>query len=216
MLTKLMLFLTLVTVGPAFGQIVSLGVKAGVPTGDAFTPDSVVTSLARRYLVGATAELHLPFRFSVELDAIYKKTGFDSAFHSTDIGIYTDHLTANQWEFPLLAKYELKGFGPVRPFVDAGPVLRHLTGISDTSTYLNYFPVVTSGTSVFSNSQEVQNRNSPGFAVGGGVTLKWWHLRVSPEIRYTHWGNNAFRTFLAEATATSNPNQTDVLVGFTF
>jgi len=99
MLTKLMLFLTLVTVGPAFGQIVSLGVKAGVPTGDAFTPDSVVTSLARRYLVGATAELHLPFRFSVELDAIYKKTGFDSAFHSTDIGIYTDHLTPTSGNF---------------------------------------------------------------------------------------------------------------------
>lgn len=39
---------------------------SGVSTSDIVS----LTSNARRYLVGGTAELHLPLRFSVELDAI--------------------------------------------------------------------------------------------------------------------------------------------------
>ena len=31
------------------------------------------------------------------------------------------------------------------------------------------------------------NRNTAGFAIGGGIALKVAHFRLSPEIRYTRW-----------------------------
>jgi len=52
------------------------------------------------------------------------------------------------------------------------------------------------------------NRNTGGFAVGGGVTLKVLHLRLSPEIRCTRWANSSF------VGAAQNP--ADLLVGFTW
>jgi len=205
-------FLILVlTAAPALAQLVSAGVKVGAPLGDAFTSGGSLTSAARRYLMGGTAELHLPLRFSVELDAIYKRTGFSTYFQSTDIGRFSDRVTANQWEFPVLAKYEITG-GRLRPFIDAGPVLRHLSGIADSSTYLTYFPVFTSGATTNNNTPDLQHRNSPGFVLGGGVTVKLFHLRISPEVRYTHWGTNTFNI----GPPTSNPNQEDFMLGITF
>jgi hypothetical protein len=211
---KYLLFAALMA-APAFAQIVALGVKAGIPLGDAFagSGSSDVTSAARRYLVGGTAELHLPLRFSVELDVIYKRTGFNSYFQSLDIGRFSDRVTANQWEFPLLAKYEILG-GRLRPFIDAGPVLRHMSGIADKYTYLTFFPFPgSSGSTTSNNSPALQHRNSPGFSVGGGVTWKILGVRISPEVRYTRWGTD---TFEIEQSTTSNPNQEDLLVGFVF
>lgn len=200
----------------AFCASVSVGVKAGVPLTDAFSAPSSYSFGTRRYLVGGTAEVHLPFRLSIELDALYKRIGYDFAFRSVSAGYVYERTTANQWEFPLLAKYEIAG-GPVRPFIDAGPVLRHLSGFHDVYEYRTYFPP-TSGTVTSNNPPLLSNRNSPGFAVGGGVTLKLFRIRVSPEIRYTHWGNEAFGGALEtpHGSLRSVTNQTDLIVGFAF
>ncbi len=217
---KPLLFIV-VFAAPAFAQVVSLGVKVGVPLGDAFITNAgpdfslKLTSGERRYLLGGTAEIHLPLRFSVEFDAIYKRTGFSTDFESAEIGQFSDRVIANQWEFPLLAKYEIIG-GPIRPFVDAGPVLRHLSGITDSSTYLDYFPVFMFGSTNSNNSPYLQNRNSPGFAVGAGVTFKVLHIRISPEVRYTRWGTNTFNVTAIASSAVSNPNQEDFMLGITF
>jgi hypothetical protein len=213
---KFLLFI-FVMAAPALAQIFSLGAKVGTPLGDAFinTSGSGLTSGARRYLVGATAEVHLPLRLSIELDAIYKETGFSTYFESSGIGRFSYRVTANQWEFPLLAKYEIPASRHLRPFVDAGPVLRHLTGIADSYTYLEYFPVYSSGSISTNNSPYLQHRNSPGFVIGGGLMVKLLHIRISPELRYTRWGSNAFN-LLSAGAPTSNPNQEDFLVGVTF
>jgi hypothetical protein len=213
------LFFIVLIATPTLAQIVSLGAKVGVPLGDAFTSnlgsDVSLTSSAHRYLVGATAEVHLPLRVSVELDAIYKRTGFSTYFQSTDIGRFTNRVTANQWEFPLLAKYEIPAGRHLRPFVDAGPVLRHMTGIADSFTYVEYFPVYSSGSTSTNNSPYLQHRNSPGFVIGGGLMFKPLHIRISPEVRYTRWGTNSFN-LLSAGSSTSNPNQEDFMVGVTF
>jgi opacity protein-like surface antigen len=208
------LFSILLIAAPALAQIVSLGVKAGVPLGDPITgvTGADVTPDVRRYLIGGTVEVHLPRKFSVELDAIYKRTGFSTGvFGSTDFR-FSDQITANQWEFPLLAKYEILS-GRIRPFLDAGPVLRHISGFRDVSVL--YFPSgFPSGT--FNNTPDLQKRNSPGFAVGGGVTFKILHVRISPEFRYTRWGSSAFQISQFQLGQVSNVNQEDLLVGFTF
>lgn len=189
---------------PVFAQLFSVGVKAGVPLGDAY-PESPDVSQAKRYLVGATAEVHLPFRFSVELDAIYKRTGFATP---NEILLIPDEtikyqVKANQWEFPLLGKYELTG-GVLRPFVDAGPVLRNLSNLQGVAI----FNTLSGGAISSSGPFLLSNRNTAGFAVGGGVTFKLLHLRLSPEIRYTRWANQSLDG--------SANNQADVMVGFTF
>ncbi len=56
-----------------------------------------------------------------------------------DLLLISERTVANQWEFPLLLKYEFRGIGPVRPFVDAGPSLRHLSGFRQTITQV-YLP----------------------------------------------------------------------------
>jgi len=202
-------------VTPAFCQLVSVGVKAGVPLTDAFSSmQSSFTYGTRRYVVGGTAELHLPFRFSVELDALYRRIGFDYRFQSLDIGHFLSRTTANQWDFPLLVKYEVLR-GPIRPFVDAGPVLRHLSGITETSSFATFFPFQT-GSTVSNSSLYLRNRNSPGFAIGGGVTAKLFRLRLSPEIRYIRWSNEAFQGENGGGTINSNLNQLDLMVGFAF
>ncbi len=148
---------------PVFSQLFSVGVKAGVPLGDAY-PGSPDVSQAKRYLVGATAEVHLPFRFSVELDAIYKRTGFEAP--NTVLIIQNEAILyqakANQWEFPLLGKYEFTG-GALRPFVDAGPVLRNLSNVQGAAALLTPFGSAVSN----SGSLLLANRNTAGFAVGG-------------------------------------------------
>lgn len=194
----------------------SVGVEAGVPIEDAVSTSFNFSHATPRYVVGATAEAHLPFGFSIELNALYRRIGFDYYFQSVDLGTVRSRTTANQWDFPLLAKYEI-GSRMVRPFVEAGPVLRHLSGIDELTNSLYFYPYGTGVPSSIesNNSVYLRNRNSAGFSAGGGVTIKWQRVRISPEIRYTRWANEAFAatTF---GNLNSNLNQLDVLVGFTF
>jgi hypothetical protein len=77
---------------PAFPQLISVGVKGGVPLTDpwqVFGAGSLRPQMSygvRRYVVGPTAEVHLPLHLSFEVDALYRRTGFDSA------GMFPDSL----------------------------------------------------------------------------------------------------------------------------
>jgi len=53
-----------------------------------------------------------------------------------------------------------------------------------------------------------------GFVIGGGVDIKLLLLRVSPEIRYTRWGQDAAVNSFPGAI--SNVNQAEFLVGLSF
>jgi hypothetical protein len=184
---------------PAWSQVVSFGVKAGVPLTTAYstTQDGYASATAydRSYIIGPTAEVHLPFHLSFEVDALYRRSGFDVAgsFPNATLTGYTsfdDRSRVNDWQFPVLAKYELK-FGPLRPFADGGFVYRRVTGGSPDN-----------GTTI-------------GAAVGGGVTIKLLFLRLSPEIRYTHWPTRPFVNGY-NGLVTSTANQADLLLGVSF
>jgi hypothetical protein len=197
-------FLFLWTALPASGQFLSLGVKAGVPLTSALstgqTGSAGAVSYDRPYIVGPTAELHLPFHLSFEVDALYRRNGF--TYYSSGSGIGTpfplpasaNRTTINDWQFPLLGKYE-KSMGPLRPFVDAGIVYRHLS----TGNVVLFAP---------------GNPNTTGFAVGGGVSLNLVLIRLTPELRYTHWFTPPFPN--GELVVGSTTNQADFLVGVSF
>lgn len=188
---------------PGYGQLLSFGIKAGVPLTDAynagFSGYLSTTSYNRQYIIGPTVEVHLPFRLSFEADALYRRNGFDLV--STNLPIYNLPPTyardiINDWQFPLLAKYELTS-GPLRPFVDAGLTYRHVS---------------TSGTSPSTPA----NPSTAGFTVGGGVSLHAFILRLSPEIRYTHWASEPFSLSNFSGILRSTDNQADILLGLTF
>ncbi len=180
-------------VRPGYSQLLSVGVKAGVPLTSAYSAafDGQATGTAydRLYVIGPTVELHLPFHLSVEADALYRRSGF--AF--TGLASAT-RASVNDWQIPILAKYELH-FGPIRPFADGGVVARHVTASSAVGP---------------------DNPNSVGVALGAGVTLKLLHFRLSPEIRYTHWPSPPYSSAPFNGYVLSTSNQADFLVGFTF
>jgi hypothetical protein len=210
----------------SFAQPVSFGfgVKGGLPLTDFINTVSgsrtTVSSVTNRYIVGPTVELRLPFGFGVEADALYRHFSYNSTASLVDV-LSTLRTTSNNWEFPLLLKKRFGGVGPVRPFVDAGVNFNKITGLSQTVSNL-VFPNRLTTTSN-SNPAELKNDFTAGFTMGGGVEIHLLLLRISPEIRYTRWGNQQFSGIFPagvpsgiSGSLTSNQNQAEFLVGITF
>src|SRR5690242_2447497 len=102
-------FLTIATL--ANGQSLHVGVKGGVPLSDFFVTDgygsrdcacfSSFYSRPVRYAMGPSVEVPLPFRFSLEVDAVYQRfhysfiAGYGFLFRVVSIGA----TTGNSWDF---------------------------------------------------------------------------------------------------------------------
>ena len=200
------------SLGAQEGHRVSFGVKAGVPITDAFDVakgnDRAYFTQTKRYLIGPTFELHLPARFSVEIDGLYKRLGYQ--YQASGPSVYSKTV-ANSWEFPLLGKFEILP-GPIRPFVDAGVSLRHLSGIEQIRQTVSG---ATFEQVQLNNAADFNKRNDVGFTFGFGVALKLGPVRFSPELRYTRWGGENFRDPIS-ALLRTNRDQGDFLLGLTF
>lgn len=189
---------------PASAQLFSAGVKGGVPLTDFFTTVQVqevsFTTNTNRYIIGPTAELHLPFGLGVEVDALYRHMSYTSLIaHNFGPGSSNSStFNSGRWEFPLLLKYRFKA-SLAHPFVDAGIAWDTLSGISESAG-----PI---GSSVG------KNNTTAGFVAGVGADI---HLviHIMPEIRYTRWGSPQVvdGTMLLK----SNQNQAEFLLGITF
>jgi hypothetical protein len=186
--TILLLFVSALAVS---AQPFSFGLKAGVPLADAFTlPSRTGTG---QFIIGPQAELRLPFGIGVEADLLYTRLNFS-----------TDQLTnvlsgsnSNSFEFPILVKYRFSSIGPLRPFVGAGPSFRRIQSV------LRFDP------------KSVNDAGGQGVVIGGGVELKLLFLRISPELRYTHWGAQNFQDGLKTAFQ-AKQSEGQFLVGFSF
>ena len=178
----------LLILGPiAIAQPFGAGLKVGVPFTDAasisihpgFAPDTEVTT--NRYVIGAYGEVRLPAGFSIEVDALYRNFSYMQNNFP---------FSAGTWEFPVIAKYKLLK-GPVKPYIEGGLVLSHLTGSDLNITHAaNY-----------------------GITLGAGLEIHAFVLRISPEIRYDGF---FFHDFSSNSFVQSNRNQAMVLVGIGF
>jgi opacity protein-like surface antigen len=205
--------LTIFSAAALCAQLFSLGVKAGLPLTDFIdtvsSSHASVNTVTNRYVVGPTAELHLPFGLGVEVDVLYRHFNYNSTANLVD-AISSVRATASDWEFPLLVKKRF-GVGPILPFVDAGVNFNKVSGLSRTVSILA--PNLIGSTS----SSELKNDFTAGFTLGAGVQLNLLLLKITPEIRYTRWGNQQFNgIFPAGGSLTSNQNQAEFLVGFSF
>jgi opacity protein-like surface antigen len=208
---KLSLLLCAATVTLA-AQPFSVGVKAGVPVTDALETfrgnQSAYVTNTHRYLFGPTVQLNLPFRFSIEVDALYKRLGYQYNQFAGPGSPTTTRTTANSWEFPVLGKYAIWG-GPVRPFIDAGANFRNISGVDQVRDTLSAVNVNVNPVPEFNKDNDI------GFVFGGGIELKLGVIRFTPEFRYTRWGSENFRDPVA-ALLQTNKNQGDFILGLTF
>jgi hypothetical protein len=201
---RLILLTSLLLCPVAFGQhLFSFGIKGGVPLTDPLTEgtfsnfagvDEVtqVFSASKNYVIGPMVELNLPFGLSVEADALYRPLNLTTLTEllpqSSESRLSTD---VSSMEFPILAKYHFLHLPVVKPYVGAGPIFRYV-------------------------GSQVPYLSKSGFALGGGVDFKLLLVRISPEIRYSHWGHDSASPLLNVSLPPSNQNQAEFLIGLSF
>jgi len=205
----LLVFTAVVT---AAAQPVSVGVKGGVPITDFFDAvhgnQAAYASNTHRYLVGPTVQFNLPLRFSIEIDALYRRLGYDyNQFAGPGSPTFTS-TTANSWEFPVLGKWAVFP-GPVRPFIDFGANFRHISGVNQIQDTASAVGVNVGTVPEFHKATDI------GATFGAGVEFKIGWLRVTPEFRYTRWGSENFDDPIGTLLRT-NKNQGDFMLGLTF
>lgn len=202
----------------ANAQLVSFGVKGGLPLTDAVGGNFGGASEARRYTAGPMLELRLPASFAFEANVLYKRTGYRAS--QTDGGITSiGRVRANSWEFPMLVKYYLPVAPAARPFVHGGYVIRRLSGIQGHLHIFGNTPGRFSidATLPVSASTVVRVNPTHGIAAGAGLRLRAGRPHVAPEARYTRWTGRPFddqgpRGFFLQ----SSQNQVELLVGLSF
>jgi len=192
----LVLLLVALTAPLYAGDFLAVGVRAGIPLTDAFdqvtTPGFSFKSATKRFTIGPSAEILLPFGFGVEADVLYRRTGMSVTGRDGDSTV-TEEKSVGVWEIPLLAKFRLPGAG-LRPYVSGGGSYRSFGSFPTLVTNL---------------------RDSGwGLVLGGGLEIKISRVRISPEIRFTRWGSGQKNT--GDTVLKFNRNQLDFLVGVTF
>jgi hypothetical protein len=184
--------------GFAAGQrLLSVGLKGGVPWTDAFSDfnthgiDTVAHSFSdsKNYAIGPMVELNLPFSLSVEVDALYRPLNLTTETAVIPQPLRRTSTDINSWEFPILGKYHFLHVPIVKPYLEAGPIFRH---VGAEASYLS----------------------QSGVALGAGVDFKLLLLKVTPEIRYARWGSDGAGS--SSFPFPSNRNQTEFLIGVSF
>ena len=181
--------------GAAFAQNISVGIRGGVPFTDAFSATKSAIggfeNVPKRYTIGPTLEIRLPFRLGISFDILYKNLAYRQA---TAAG--TSEQSAKQFEFPLMLRYRF-GAESIRPFVAGGPTFNKISAgaVRDPVQFVH--------------------SSTAGIVLGAGIEVKALLIRLTPEIRFTHRTAESFRDAV-NAQLRSNLNQAEFLVGLTF
>jgi hypothetical protein len=196
----------------AKAQRFSFGVKGGTPLSDSNRSAVVGQGRAgyglwslstRRYTVGGTFEVGVPFGLHVEVDVLYKRT--DTTQHSflgPSFGTIT-RLAANSWEFPMLLKYRWNR--RLRPFASLGGTFRRIEGFDGSEETFAYGLNPPYSVSRYRIDQPL---TQGGIASGvGALVLSVGHLKITPELRYTRWTSVRFLP---------TSNQVEILMGLGF
>lgn len=207
-------FVLLLAATSLAAQSVSAGFKLGAPITEPFNYSPNFSSLTQgRWTGGPTVELHLPYRFSLELDALYRnsRSTFSSPFTlgpNSNAYITSVVQKTNAWDFPLLLKYRFR-VAALHPFISGG---YQWTRQSNDSIY-SYVCTGPQGsckpadypgpTPTGGRSESVFLRHGP--AAGAGMDFKTRYVTISPEVRFTRPVNSG-----------RSDNNFTALVGFTF
>ena len=181
-MTRLVLFAILLG-APLSAQFLHWGVKGGIPLNDALDASVAYKSNFHHWTLGPVVEVDLPAGFGLEADLLYRRMGYSVVGLNGD----TAH-NSNAFTIPVLAKYKFPG-KVARLYVAAGFSFRALSDVPN-----------------------LWESTSKGYVLGAGFRYNLGVVKISPELRYTHWGNDVFRM----TNLSSVKNQTEFLVGITF
>ena len=197
--------------------MVDVGFVGGMPLTTAFATgkqqphfcyDEEATSATRRYTVGPELRLAWPHDFGIEIDALYKRLGYDSVFDVGCDSVYTRSIQ-NSWEFPVLVTHPLPRRLPGALYLTGGPSFRIANDVSLTAyaTYPGGYMVIPNPRN---STALIDHRSQMGIAAGLGGESRLGRLRIRPELRYTRWRADSPQS----NTLHSNQNQLELLVGF--
>jgi hypothetical protein len=198
-------------------QIVSFGVKAGVPLTNALPYNYGSTGMldTGRWTVGPTVEVRLFRGLSAEVDLLYRgfrlqqSLAFSSSVYegTTLVPLSSTYQQSTKiWDVPLLLKYRF-GERSWRPFADLGVTVSHESSdITSSFTCLATADECNASnvSGYFHGLRErsaSRTRGGPTAAVG--VEFSYGKFKIAPEIRYTRY-------------AEPKSNQATMMVGFTF
>ncbi len=182
-------------------QLISVGVKGGMPLTDSFADTKYSPKVSpffiaptrtfnasKNYAIGPEVEFGLPLHLSLEIDGLYRPL---TVTYQYDEFAASNRITENSdaWEFSAVAKYGVP-FRKLKPFIEAGPSFRWI--------------------------EHPRNRflSDDGVAAGAGVDFRLLHMRFEPEIRYTYW--TAAPAIAAVASLASHHNRAEFLAGLLF
>ena len=196
----------------ADAQLFYVGIKGGTPfssSGSSImvggrTGFGLSTLNVRRYSVGPTFEVAIPFGFRLEADSLYRRLDTtEHRFFSPAFGAIT-RFAANSWDFPLLLKYQW-GHHRLRPFAAAGGAFRLIPSFqASMESFAAGFQPPHSLVRYRLEHSLIQG----GMAFGGGMRIiSAGPIKVTPEIRYIRWTSLRFLP---------TKNQVEFLVGVGF
>ena len=173
-------------------QSFSVGVKGGVPltsmsdSAREFGRYGGQTNFQmKRYGVGPTVEIGLPFRLRLEADALYRHARQDRLSGPAPYAsLNQEGARIGIWEIPLLLKYQWQGRG-FQPFVVGGSTLRRVGDLDVDLIAIPAVPGYPGTRQHYTISADDSLRY--GVTFGGGVSHKVGFMIVEPELRFTHW-----------------------------
>jgi hypothetical protein len=171
---------------------------------------SVQFFLTERYAVNVDLQLRRP-RYKLTTTWYEGVDNPNTPGDERTVTFYTEDTRARYWDLPVLirryneSRYEDRW----KWFYEAGPVLRHVTGIR-SSTEKEF-----RGTKTCCDETPVTpaHRNIYGGVAGIGLVLKDdFGIKLIPEFRYTRWFGGIFNNRAAQ----SRRNQYEILFSITF
>lgn len=189
---------------PLCAQSVSLGFRGGVPVTPLLNGGADRQSTAPPYLIGPLVELALSGRLAAEGEILVRHTRL-APTDAPRAGIWG-------WEAPFTLAYRIRS--PQGLFLRAGFCLNGIFSIRGAAAcargpFGEQFYCL-DGRSLF----ELRHRRTDGFVAGGGPRIELKHLRLEPEVRFTHWFDRNFG--VRDSAVRSNLNQVELLMGVIF
>ena len=184
---RLIAFLLLATLLDA--QTIQLGIRGGLRlTGDLAGQRTDATSESKRYILGPMVVVRLPWRTSIEFDALYSRLGYRESLSYIG-GFSSSRYRAHSWEFPFLIRKSLqRGM-----YLGAGYSPRRITGMSHSVSVI-YDPLAPNPNYNFfegDSSYSAWSKITHGIVGVAGFESRWGRLTLAPEVRYTRWTSPA-------------------------
>jgi len=185
----------------ASSQTLLLGGKVAGQTASSFTEESSPDVIDEdRFIFGPMAEVRLTNRFSIEVDALYKRNlnytttffGFEPGTLRTQSRTETHDVTARSWEIPVIMKWHPLNHS-IRPFVGGGFSSRHVSGTTHIFGTVSGFGGIPPSTfDSQTNEGDLVHPWTYGITGGAGVTFRAGIFHFQPEVRFTRWQSSPF------------------------